>query len=116
MCLLSIFFLNDPATPEIDTYLHTLSLPDALPISQPGGARLLHLLLGRGNSLLVIAGRGPHDLLDRLLAGSHRGLDRLASVRLCFAGHLAVLSSVGGPAADFLSVPSRSIPEAGRYW
>src|SRR3546814_3780673 len=28
-----VFFLNDTATTEIDTYLHTLSLPDSLPIS-----------------------------------------------------------------------------------
>src|SRR3546814_18250914 len=35
MCFISIpvlFFFNDTATTEIYTYLHTLSLPDALPI------------------------------------------------------------------------------------
>src|SRR3546814_17550132 len=33
------FFVNDTATTEIYTYVHTLSLPDALPISPcpPGG-------------------------------------------------------------------------------
>src|SRR3546814_19971440 len=30
------FFFNDTATTEIYTYLHTLSLHDALPISGPG--------------------------------------------------------------------------------
>src|SRR3546814_18628542 len=33
--LLCFFFFNDPATPEIYTYGHTLSLPDALPICLP---------------------------------------------------------------------------------
>src|SRR3546814_16168545 len=32
--LLFFFFCNDTATPEIYTYLHTLSLHDALPISE----------------------------------------------------------------------------------
>src|SRR3546814_20770362 len=33
LCLFScVFFFNDPATTEIYTYLHTLSLHDALPI------------------------------------------------------------------------------------
>src|SRR3546814_12781774 len=36
MSTLSCFFFNDTATTEIYTYLHTLSLHDALPIS-PGG-------------------------------------------------------------------------------
>src|SRR3546814_14520784 len=31
--LVTYFFFNDPATTEIYTYLHTLSLHDALPIS-----------------------------------------------------------------------------------
>src|SRR3546814_15507583 len=31
---LCYFFFNDTATTEIDTYVHTLSLHDALPISQ----------------------------------------------------------------------------------
>src|SRR3546814_7957056 len=34
---LCIFFFNDPATTEIYTYLHTLSLHDALPISHRVG-------------------------------------------------------------------------------
>src|SRR5213075_3531894 len=33
--LLPFFFFNDTATPEISTTRHTLSLPDALPISAP---------------------------------------------------------------------------------
>src|SRR3546814_14187449 len=33
MCPDIIFFFNDPATTEIYTYCHTLSLHDALPIS-----------------------------------------------------------------------------------
>src|SRR3546814_14564270 len=31
-CYLFFFFFNDPATTDIYTYLHTLSLPDPLPI------------------------------------------------------------------------------------
>src|SRR3546814_11227483 len=34
-CFCEVFFFNDTATTEIDTYLHTLSLPVALPISAP---------------------------------------------------------------------------------
>src|SRR3546814_11606484 len=37
MCV--IFFFNDPATTEIYTYGHTLSLPDALPISLADATR-----------------------------------------------------------------------------
>src|SRR3546814_6133863 len=33
MFVVMFFFFNDTATTEIYTYLHTLSLPDALPIS-----------------------------------------------------------------------------------
>src|SRR3546814_15296143 len=36
MCCLVFFFVNDTATTEIYTYLHTLSLHDALPISLVG--------------------------------------------------------------------------------
>src|SRR3546814_15965240 len=35
LVVLFYFFLNDPPPTEIYTYLHTLSLHDALPISQP---------------------------------------------------------------------------------
>src|SRR3546814_13317369 len=35
-CFCSVFFFNDTATTEIYTYLHTLSLHDALPISSIG--------------------------------------------------------------------------------
>src|SRR3546814_7856021 len=41
-----IFFFNDPATTEIYTYGHTLSLHDALPISQLREARRQHRLHG----------------------------------------------------------------------
>src|SRR3546814_18360876 len=33
MCVMCMFFFNDTATTEIYTYLHTLALHDALPIS-----------------------------------------------------------------------------------
>src|SRR3546814_15614683 len=36
--MIFFFFLNDPATPEIYTYCHPLSLHDALPIFLTGGA------------------------------------------------------------------------------
>src|SRR3546814_13748239 len=40
MFVLFFFFLNDKATTEIYTYGHTLSLPDALPISAPHATAL----------------------------------------------------------------------------
>src|SRR3546814_16528100 len=46
------FFFHDPSTPEIYTYLHTLSLHDALPISAL--ARHIHLV-GRPDGYLVLA-------------------------------------------------------------
>src|SRR3546814_16857481 len=42
------FFLNDTATTEIYTYLHTLSLHDALPISHLGVVILLDALCAPG--------------------------------------------------------------------
>src|SRR3546814_11595393 len=41
LCVLAVCFFNDPATTEIYTYVHTLSLHDALPIyrRQPARAR-----------------------------------------------------------------------------
>src|SRR3546814_12000649 len=38
ICLSCTFFVNDTATTEIDTYGHTLSLHDALPISGDAGS------------------------------------------------------------------------------
>src|SRR3546814_6045011 len=34
LCIFVVFFFKDTATPEVYTYLHTLSLHDALPISR----------------------------------------------------------------------------------
>src|SRR3546814_10674935 len=55
MCYLSFFF-NDTATTEIYTYGHTLSLHDALPISDvgldPGGEEVDHLHRHLGRHLL----------------------------------------------------------------
>src|SRR3546814_18625464 len=45
-----IFFFNDTATTDIYTYLHTLSLHDALPISDAIGAALFDRVAG--NALL----------------------------------------------------------------
>src|SRR3546814_3218657 len=41
MCMFLFFFFNDTATTEIYTYLHTLSLHDALPIFLDVDAKLL---------------------------------------------------------------------------
>src|SRR3546814_10476485 len=41
-----LFFVNDTATTEINTYCHTLSLPDALPISDRRGDQ--RALVARG--------------------------------------------------------------------
>src|SRR3546814_12880632 len=61
---LYIFFVNDTATTEIYTYLHTLSLHDALPIYGPQ-ARERGLALRMVPSSQVIHS-DPH-LLERIL-------------------------------------------------
>src|SRR3546814_17503887 len=43
-CLFFFFFFNDPATTDIYTYVHTLSLHDALPISSDATFLLQRLL------------------------------------------------------------------------
>src|SRR3546814_4798107 len=64
MCL---FFCNDTATPEIYTYLHTLSLRDALPISGTPICRSCHICgRGRGSQTVMAtsgawAARRPHN-------------------------------------------------------
>src|SRR3546814_18328598 len=45
------FFCNDAATTEIYTYLHSLSLHDALPISSPGGRPARSAWYGAGSFL-----------------------------------------------------------------
>src|SRR3546814_15188123 len=53
------FFFNDPATTEIYTYLHTLSLHDALPIllRETRPQRIIHLAGARQT-------HDPRSLLD----------------------------------------------------
>src|SRR3546814_16752847 len=45
----SFFFFNDTATPQIYTYLHTLSLHDALPIFWKSGCRSCGIAPEGGN-------------------------------------------------------------------
>src|SRR3546814_14950376 len=55
-----VFFVNDTATTEIYTYGHTLSLPDALPISAPARRGTGPTSLGRTPDLSwVLAARDP---------------------------------------------------------
>src|SRR3546814_3340504 len=56
------FFFNDTATPEIYTYLHTLALHDALPIS---GSRLQ-------KAAQVLLGPGAHRAAARRVHSAHR--------------------------------------------
>src|SRR3546814_18958767 len=61
MCVM-FFFVNDTATTEIYTYLHTLSLHDALPIYQ----------LGRDTEILQVVA----DIVDELEIGiAARGVE-----------------------------------------
>src|SRR3546814_6425257 len=73
-----IFFMNETATPEIYTYLHTLSLHDALPIFKVhrGGAYRARCAHKNGNN-----GQPHHDLLiclywrGRAIGGARRYCD-----------------------------------------
>src|SRR3546814_11150225 len=86
-----IFFFNDTATPEIYTYLHTLALHDALPISPARKGRgfgppLIHetskmtgktrIWFNRGFSLAPIAGlmRAADPTLDVFVSVSQQSV------------------------------------------
>src|SRR3546814_14501876 len=69
-----VFFFNDPATTEINTYCHTLSLPDSLPICQrvEAGAALLTLETTRTEAQAQAAqaqARRQREALAELQAG-----------------------------------------------
>src|SRR3546814_13042199 len=64
-----VFFFNDTATPEIYTYLHTLSLHDALPIF----VRKIEGFLARSGMSerqFGIEVYGDHKLMKRLRSGA----------------------------------------------
>src|SRR3546814_20997567 len=69
------FFLNDTATTEIYTYLHTLSLHDALPILQAQARHRppLHGLRDACKTRCSLPGRGPAQSPHRAEAVSWRG-------------------------------------------
>src|SRR3546814_16463939 len=80
---MSVFFFNDTATTDIYTYLHTLSLHDALPIyirraddtEFERNARFLRVTDRRGRSRI---GHRDHQVgIDRIFAREF-GADRLA--------------------------------------
>src|SRR3546814_1144103 len=93
ICLFFFFFFNDPATTDIYTYCHTLSLHDALPSSSlvPGSAvleeRRRWVAAGAGTkpeqritltfpalessreTAFLVAGEGKRAVLERLFGG-----------------------------------------------
>src|SRR5213594_4550927 len=73
------FFFNDPATHEIYTSVHTLSLHDALPISDDlrRGSHVRVLLFRRGFGLRELSFVG--DRKSTRLNSSHERLCRMPS-------------------------------------
>src|SRR3546814_4696937 len=69
MCL-SIFFFNDTATTEIYTYLHTLSLHDALPIYPAAGADLGQARRHEQSEAFADHSRRREEFADRAPVGS----------------------------------------------
>src|SRR3546814_9998262 len=63
------FFFNDTATTEIDTYCHTLSLHDALPIlaEVSGAARELKVAIGEARLTIAVIGRQTDAIGTRTL-------------------------------------------------
>src|SRR3546814_11596501 len=66
MCF--FFFFNDTATTEFYTYLHALSLRDALPISAPGAG--VRTMVAAWHSF---ARQGDHRLVEPLRSVQSRG-------------------------------------------
>src|SRR3546814_12255460 len=64
------FFFNDTATTEIDTYCHTLSLHDALPIlaEVSGAARELKVAIGEARLTIADIGRQTDAIGTRTLS------------------------------------------------
>src|SRR3546814_17533159 len=80
--LFSLFLFNDTATTWIYTYLHTLSLHDALPISHPLQHRLPQAGPWQGNDRsadgpVSPAGRRPDAFV--LIGYSHLGKKRMTN-------------------------------------
>src|SRR3546814_17410703 len=77
--MFSVFFFNDTATPEIYTYLHTLSLHDALPICAFGLRGETQRGVGDEQGVFLfggddIRGRGhPRTQLERWIADRQIG-------------------------------------------
>src|SRR3546814_17188403 len=88
--LLCFFFFNGTATTEIYSYLHTLSLHDALPIfrrTRPGvaaagaGWRRSDRVDGRRHTICGAVGQGPSGLrlLPADVRAGHQSTDRSAA-------------------------------------
>src|SRR3546814_9094628 len=67
LTLLVLFFLNDSATSEIYTYCHTLSLHDALPISEVAELAVSFLII----AALVQVADGAQVVAQGMLRGLH---------------------------------------------
>src|SRR3546814_5173109 len=109
------FFFNDPATTEIYTYRHPLSLHDALPILDHPGARLASVPLPDGTpSSAPVAGRYQPSPRGRArkaysaasltgASSSAGALSRLSSIAAASSSALASLT-VTPPGPGSLSV------------
>src|SRR3546814_15069155 len=69
------FFFNDPATPEIYTYLHTLSLHDALPIYNAANRQRRETLARNWQALQTQAAHSSREI-DATRA---KALERIAT-------------------------------------
>src|SRR3546814_16127192 len=88
-CVLMFFFVNDTATTEIYTYLHTLSLHDALPIflgHSMGGLIATLLLIEHQRDFAAAALSGPAILTPAPLSRLPVWISRLLSRHFPRAG------------------------------
>src|SRR3546814_20037657 len=94
-CFCFVFFFNDPATTEIYTYLHTLSLHDALPILSLKTASFRLACPTRSSAVFAFTSGRKSAMLWRICASSINlpTIWPLSASSMCPSGALAIKPS-----------------------
>src|SRR3546814_12176947 len=109
----SYFLFNDTATTGIDTYGHTLSLPDALPIC-PGRSDLIPVINAAGIRLPAWRILGELGLRIRsALSAGVRALPSIKARRAVVAVPARAPGAAGSPTGRSIHPASASAADAG---